>query len=191
MVGQKTRAARGSVLGYKHFFETGERKTLRRKFAVATLGCSDRRPPFPIGPTIRASSPPHCGPGLIGMITISRHIEAPAERVWTQLVETRYWPTWGVTILDVDGPDRLAAGTTGRVRTVVGLWLDFSITEYDEAEMFWEWVVAGIPATTHRVISRSPGACTAEIGVPRWAPPYVGPVWLSLRRLERLATNRG
>lgn len=124
------------------------------------------------------------------MITVSRHIEAPAERVWTLLIETRHWPKWGATILDVEGPDRLAVGTTGRVRTIAGPWLRFEITEFDETEMFWAWRVAGVRATTHQVIGRGHGACTAVFGVPRWAPPYAAPVWLSLRRLDRLAIDR-
>ena len=123
------------------------------------------------------------------MITVCRQIEAPAERVWTLLVETRHWPKWGATILDVDGPGRLTSGATGRVRTVAGPWLGFEITEFDEAEMYWEWRVAGVRATTHRVVGRGPGACTAVFGVPRWAPPYAAPVWLSLRRLEQVAID--
>lgn len=110
--------------------------------------------------------------------------------MWALLVETRYWPSWGATVLEVDGPERLAKGSTGRVRTILGLWVEFEITEYDESNRYWAWRVAGIEATSHRVIDRGPGACTAEIGVPRWAPPYAGPVWLSLRRLEHLATDR-
>lgn len=104
-------------------------------------------------------------------------------------METRYWTSWGATILDVDGPARVADGTTGRVRTVLGPWVDFEITEFDESDRYWAWRVAGIGATTHRVIDRGPGACTGLIGVPRWAPPYVVPVWYSLRRLDKLATD--
>jgi hypothetical protein len=123
------------------------------------------------------------------VIDVSRPIDAPAEQVWALLVETRHWPEWGASIGDVDGPDRLAPGVTGRVKTILGPWLEFEITEYDEAERYWGWRVAGVRSTSHRVVDCGPGACTAVIGVPWWAPPYVAPVWLSLRRLERLATN--
>jgi len=65
------------------------------------------------------------------------------------LRDTRRWPDWGPAIDAVESDDRhVTRGTTGRVR-VAGAWLPFRVTACNGRR--WDWRVAGIPATGHRV----------------------------------------
>ena len=85
------------------------------------------------------------------MLSVSRHIDAPADAVWKVLVDTDAWPKWGPTVSggEVDG-GVLTLGATGRVRTPVGVALPFTITEFEDGRR-WAWSVAGVPATAHAV----------------------------------------
>ena len=119
-------------------------------------------------------------------IVISRRIEAPPERVWDLLVDTRRWPDWGPSVLDVEAqPPRIEEGATGRVRTFFGRWLPFTITRV--SAWSWAWRIGPVQATGHRVI---PGDSSCRVGfeVPLHAFPYVLVCWWALRRIETLAT---
>ena len=119
---------------------------------------------------------------------VSRSLAVPAAAAWQAFVDTRLWPRWGPSIRDVqvEGGPVVGAGTTGRVRTVAGVWLPFEVTDWDEGHR-WAWQVAGVAATGHRVEPLDPGRCRAVMEVPVWAPAYAGVCWLGLRRLERVA----
>ena len=118
-------------------------------------------------------------------LVASREIEAPAADVWRVLVEPARWPTWGPSITAVEcGDERIRAGSTGRVRTVVGLWLPFEITTCEEYR--WTWRIGSVPATGHRVTPLGPDRCRATFEVPLLAAPYVLVTALALRRIARL-----
>jgi len=121
----------------------------------------------------------------------SVEVAAPADDVWTLLVDVGHWPEWGPTVtgarLDHPGT-RIRAGSTGAVRTPVGVWLPFAITEHDDAAHTWSWQVAGVAATSHRVEEIATG-CRVGFGVPWWAPAYLAVVEVGLRRVRALAEN--
>ncbi|MDP9982503.1 hypothetical protein J2W14_001891 [Pseudarthrobacter oxydans] len=142
--------------------------------------------------------------------SVSRRIAAPAEDVWALLTDTGTWPAWGPSITGVEpagipagppagpaGPPAgpasvtaaggLAPGSRGRVRTVLGAALPYTVTAVEPGR-YWSWSVAGIPATGHRVIPQD-GGCLVTFTVPWWAPFYLPVCALALRRIERLATR--
>ncbi len=143
--------------------------------------------------------------------SVSRRIAAPAEDVWALLTDTGTWPAWGPSITGVEpagipaGPPAgpasgpaavtaavtaaggLAPGSRGRVRTVLGAALPYTVTAVDPGR-YWSWSVAGIPATGHRVVPQD-GGCLVTFTVPWWAPFYLPVCALALRRIERLATR--
>ncbi len=123
-------------------------------------------------------------------VMVDRFVPAAPEVVWDLLVDTTRWPEWGPSVtaveLDHDG-SRIRATSTGRVRTAVGVWVPFRITDFDDARR-WSWVVAGIPATTHTV-DPAPGGCRVGFGVPLLAAPYTLVCRVALERIDRLARN--
>ena len=119
-------------------------------------------------------------------VVISRRIAAPPERVWELLVDTRRWPEWGPSVLEVDiDTPRIEEGATGRVRTVFGPWLPFTVTRV--SEWGWAWRIGPVQATGHRVVPAE-GACRVGFDVPLYGIPYLPVCWVALRRLEKLAT---
>jgi hypothetical protein len=127
------------------------------------------------------------------MWTRSREVAAPAADVWMLLTDVRRWPEWGPTVagarLDVGTQTTISQGATGRVRTPVGVWLPFTVTQLsaDAAGGSWSWQVAGVPATRHEVLDLGGGASRVRFATPWWAPAYVPVVELGLRRLGALA----
>ena len=119
------------------------------------------------------------------MLSVSRHIDAPADAVWKVLVDTDAWPKWGPTVSggEVDG-GVLTLGATGRVRTPVGVALPFTTTEFEEGRM-WAWSVAGVPATAHAVQPDGNG-CRASMSAPLWAPAYLPVLAIALRRIDKM-----
>ena len=119
------------------------------------------------------------------MLSVSRHIDAPADAVWKVLVDTDAWPKWGPTVTrgEIEG-DVLALGATGRVQTPVGVTLPFTITEFETGRR-WAWSVAGVPATAHTVEPEGRG-CRASMSAPWWAPAYLPVLEIALRRIDRM-----
>ncbi len=124
-----------------------------------------------------------------GRVEVSRSIDAPAALLWELVTRTRDWAEWGPTVTAVEGPEKIVAGAVGRLRTPVGLWLDFEITDVDEGR-FWAWRVANVSATTHRIEPDGEGRSTVTFSAPWWAAPYAGVLWLGLRKLDELARER-
>jgi hypothetical protein len=129
-------------------------------------------------------------------------VEAPSSDVWRLLVDLDAWPQWGPTVsgarLD-DGSRRLSAGATGAVRTPVGVWLPFTVTELTEPAgsaaapegvWAWSWRVAGVPATRHEVRATGDRSCVVALGAPVWAAAYLPVLAVGLDRIARLATRR-
>lgn len=124
--------------------------------------------------------------------SVSRRIAAPAEDVWALLTDTGKWPAWGPSITGVEPagtgmPAGLGPGSRGRVRTVLGAALPYTVTGFEPGR-YWSWSVAGVPATGHRVVPQD-GGCLVTFTVPWWAPAYLPVCAVALRRIERLASR--
>jgi uncharacterized protein YndB with AHSA1/START domain len=120
---------------------------------------------------------------------VDRVVPASAETTWDLVTDTTRWAEWGPTVAAVECDDRhVGAGTEGRVQMPVGVWVPFTVTDFEPGHV-WRWKVAGLPATGHRVepFGNDPGTSRVIIEVPFWAAPYAGISSLALRRLERLA----
>ena len=117
---------------------------------------------------------------------IGKTLSVPAGRVWDLITDTRTWPRWGPSVQAVECRDRfIRAGSTGRIRTPVGLWLPFVIENF-EPEHYWDWRVGGIAATGHRVEPRGGHRCELSFSVPAWALGYGIVCKLALNRIERM-----
>ena len=148
-------------------------------------------------------------------LDVARNLDVPAEAVWDALVDIRQWPRWGPSVSGASldsgsGADgyRIGPGSTGRVRTAVGVSLPFEVTDFDVTDFDvtdfdvtdfdvtdlsggrrWAWRVAGVAATGHRVEPTGPRSCRAVIEVPVWAPAYAPLCWVALGRLGRVAAG--
>lgn len=119
-------------------------------------------------------------------ITVHRILRADALRVWDLLVDTARWTEWGPSVRAVDYPERwIRLGSSGRVRTALGFWMPFVITEFDDG-IHWAWRVAGIAATGHRLDVLDHGLCRLAFEIPRWAFPYASVCLLALQRIARI-----
>ena len=132
-------------------------------------------------------------------LTARHTAAAPPEVVWDVLVDTALWPRWGPTVsaVELDEPgtvgSRITAGSRGRVRTPVGVWLPFTVTEWVPGER-WAWRVAGVPATAHAVGPAPAGegrdvAAEVVLEVPWWAPAYLPVCIVAARRIADLAAE--
>ncbi|MEH3033997.1 MAG: SRPBCC family protein [Aeromicrobium erythreum] len=119
-------------------------------------------------------------------LTVRRQVPAPPERVWATLVDLDAWPAWGPSVrrAELDDATALGVGVTGTVWTAVGVPLPFEITTFEPGRR-WAWRVAGVPATTHGVVSHPHGS-TVWMGAPLWAPAYLPVLALGLRRIDHL-----
>ena len=63
-------------------------------------------------------------------VGVSVDVDAPVEAVWELLTKVDRWPEWGTTVRRVESTaDRIDVGTSGRVQTIAGFWLPFTVTE--------------------------------------------------------------
>ncbi len=116
-------------------------------------------------------------------------INAPCDRVWSLLVDTTRWHEWGPSVTAVDCPRRyIQLGTRGRVRTPLGLWIPFQVTEFETGKS-WSWKVAGIPATGHRVEPVTGGKCRLVFEIPLLAAPYGAVCHLAARKIATLCSK--
>jgi len=114
----------------------------------------------------------------------------PPDRAWEAIACFAQWPTWGLSIADVDARERrVRAGLTGRVKLRFGFWLPFEITAVDEGRR-WDWAVAGVPATGHLVEPHAEG-CRVTFTAPWWAVPYRIVLAQALVELERSLPRSG
>jgi hypothetical protein len=122
---------------------------------------------------------------------VSRVVGASTDAVWDLISDTTRWAEWSPAVAAVECDDRyVRSGSEGRVQTRLGLWVAFTVTDF-EPERLWRWKVASIPATGHRVepvgTGSDPGAARVAIEVPLWAAPYAGVSAIAVRRIEHLA----
>jgi hypothetical protein len=105
------------------------------------------------------------------------------------LRDTRTWPDWGPAIDAVESDDRyVTRGTRGRI-SVGGAWLPFRVTACNGRR--WEWRVAGVPATGHRVdrYAGEPDRSRVVIEVPVIGAWYVPVCRRALGRFAALAES--
>lgn len=116
-------------------------------------------------------------------LLVSRTVDAPADTVWDILTDTERWPEWGPSVSAVESSTRyIESGTTGRIRTPIGLTLPFEITTFGQYR--WEWAVAHVPATGHRVERLGEQRCRVSFEL---SPLAAGYVPVCKRALERIA----
>ncbi len=114
-------------------------------------------------------------------------IGVPPSRGWDLIARFEHWPHWGVSIDGVEAAgSEVESGLKGRVKTAVGPWLPFEITDVDPGRS-WSWRVAGIPATGHVVEAIGADRCAVSFTVPWPAAPYRFVLRRSLRRLAAMA----
>lgn len=129
-------------------------------------------------------------PGSHGLGLEASHVlEVPPEDAWDFLVDTHRWADWSPTITAVEASERrVGPDTTGRVELVDGPWVPFGVTDYDDEEGRWEWRVAGVPSTGHRVDALGDDRCRIAFELPTAAAGYL-PV--CLRALEAIEAELG
>ena len=119
--------------------------------------------------------------------SVRRSISSPVEIVWPILVDTQFWPEWGLSILSVTPNSQVIhCGMRGQIRTIFGLTLNFEITEYEENKN-WDWDVLGLPITSHRVEAPSPEKTTVIFDLPYVLFPYSSECLFALRRIAQIA----
>ena len=127
---------------------------------------------------------------MIDTLTFSKRIDAPEARVWRLLTDTHAWPAWGPSVRAVACRDRfIRAGSAGRLQTAIGVWLPFVVVTFNQ-QVYWDWRVAGIQATGHRVEAVGPDRCRLTFSVPLWAAPYGWVCRLALRRIDNLLREK-
>lgn len=115
-------------------------------------------------------------------------IAAPTDRVWPFIAEFERWPQWGLSISRVDSDaGQVAPGVTGRVRTPLGFWVPFTIDEV-VAESFWDWSIAGVPATKHHLGAQA-GHTRVRFTAPWLVAPYKAAMAMSLKKLKLLVES--
>jgi hypothetical protein len=118
--------------------------------------------------------------------SVSRHYRASSEELWRFLTDTTLWPMWGPTVMAARCSERfIRKGSVGTVRTPIGVWVPFVITEYDDLH-FWAWKVAGIRATGHRVAAQRDQSCRLFFELPVYGLPYALVCWRATANLARL-----
>ncbi len=122
-------------------------------------------------------------------IRSSIEIHAPGDAIWHLIADFGQWPRWGPTVTDVrSSSDSVSPGVTGSLRTPVGLWLPFVITEVDHG-VSWSWKVAGIKATGHELTSAAGGCSRLEFSAPWYWAPYRPVLWSGLRNVRSIAED--
>ncbi|HUV10630.1 MAG TPA: SRPBCC family protein [Acidimicrobiia bacterium] len=120
---------------------------------------------------------------------VSRVIAAPASTVWTLLAQPHHWPEWGPSVRAVEcDDDEIRTGTRGMVRTPVGLWLPFTVTAV-HAGRSWQWRVAGLAVTGHRIEPVNDHLTRVVFEIPSWGKPYAIVCRTALRNLARIAND--
>lgn len=73
-------------------------------------------------------------------------------------------------------------GSQGRLKTLIGLWVSFVVTEYEPGK-YWSWRVSGIPATGHKVETGGKETCTLVF----FFAPYILVCKIALDRIASIA----
>ena len=115
---------------------------------------------------------------------------APAATAWEILTDTTLWSSWGPSVRSVRCDERwLNAGVTGAVQLSIGPWLSFVIERF-EPPFYWDWRVAGLHATGHRIEALGASRCRISFEFSAWAAPYYPVCRIAAVRVARLAAER-
>jgi len=126
---------------------------------------------------------------MTGSISVSRKIDASAERVWDLITDTKRWPEWGPSVRAVECSERrIRQHSQGRVQTALGFWAPFVVTEF-VAEHYWAWQVFSVRATGHRVEPLDQCCCKLSFDMPLAAAPYGLICRLALARIAGLVED--
>ena len=126
-----------------------------------------------------------------GKIVIGMTIHCAGEDAWRLLIDTQQWPRWGPSVSAVACDHRfIGPDSKGRVKTLLGFWVPFAITEYRD-QRFWSWRIGRFPATGHRISIEDETTCVVAFDMPWWALPYLIVCRIALGRIRRLLTTDG
>jgi hypothetical protein len=126
-----------------------------------------------------------------GKIVVGMTIHCAAEDAWRLLIDTQQWPRWGPSVSEVACDHRfIGPDSKGRVKTLLGFWVPFAISEYRE-QRFWSWRIGRFPATGHRISVEDETTCMVAFDMPWWALPYLIVCRIALGRIRRLLTTDG
>ena len=118
-------------------------------------------------------------------LSASRIIRTTPEKLWDVLTDTLRWTEWGPTVKAVQSDTRyIQAGSRGYVKTILGFWAPFVITEWAEGR-YWAWRVFNIRATGHRIETIDNACCRLVFEVPLWAGPYAIICKIAANRIAR------
>lgn len=119
-------------------------------------------------------------------LTIGKTYAISSDVIWRLITDTRLWPRWGPSVRTVDCRDTvIRPASTGRILTALGFWISFAVDDFKPG-VYWDWRIAGIPATGHRVEPLGPASCRLSFDTPAWAVVYLPVCYLALIRIQRL-----
>ena len=117
-----------------------------------------------------------------GHISVGKTFRTSPHIIWDVITDTAQWPRWGPTVKAVRASERyIHKASEGQILTAFG-WLPFIITEY-EHECFWNWKVASVRATGHRLESTDAGGVVLWLELPLIAFPYLAICQIALNRI--------
>ncbi len=123
-------------------------------------------------------------------LSVGKMYSTSPSAIWEVVTDTTQWPRWGPTVKAVRHPDRyIGNNSSGRVLTVIGLWLPFVVTEF-ESGRFWSWKVASVKATGHRLKTLPTGEPVLWFEVPTIAFPYLAVCQIALNRIAVCVADR-
>ena len=116
-------------------------------------------------------------------ISVGKTYTASPHTLWELITDTTQWPRWGPTVNAVRTSEHyIRKGSEGHVLTALGIWLPFVVTDF-EHECFWNWKVASVRATGHRLQNVDAGAVILWFEVPVIAFPYIAICRMALTRI--------
>ena len=116
-------------------------------------------------------------------ISVGKAFTAAPLIVWDLVTDTTQWPRWGPTVKAVRTSQRyISKSSEGQVLTPLGFWLPFVVTDYQHL-CFWDWKVASLRATGHRLQSTDAGGAILWFEVPLIAIPYLAVCRMALSRI--------
>lgn len=123
------------------------------------------------------------------LISVGKRFSASRDMLWNLITDTTQWPRWGPTVKAVRTSERcIRKGSEGHVLTPLGIWLPFIVTDY-EHECFWNWKVASVRATGHRLQLTDTGGVILWFEVPLIAFPYLAICRMALTRIANCVAD--
>jgi hypothetical protein len=122
--------------------------------------------------------------------SVCKVLSASPETVWDIITDTRLWPVWGPSLLNVDCNDRyIQLGSEGRVKTLFFCWLPFTVTKFSHMQ-FWAWNIGPVKATGHTLTQKSGMSCELCFDMAWWAVIYIPVCWLALVKIDNIITKK-